>query len=876
MNIGKRINERLSIGNKIGLLLAIMVIVAGINVGAVYYYQSQAETLGTSVNYAGQQRMLSQRMAFTGYMISQGHDDQEMMQAAIDKYDRNLEAISNGGEINGQQLQPAPEPVRDELNAEAEFWQTYKTHAQTLVNEDPYNDDFQDSLNYLVNHRTEFFDANQKVVNGYSAAGESYMDERHVAEDLRLNSQRIVQLALEIKHATSQPGTESSEKVQLQRSGNVQQLQSALSNAIEEYDSGLTSLESGGTYDGTDLDSPPSEAAPSLATLTEEWSNLKPHATTVATESRLNPSFWNSLAYVETNSDKLKSISDDAVVAFSKVSTQRIGFMQQILVGMFGLNLLVFLLGFMGARRMIGNPVEEIAEVARELSEGNVAVSIRDRVTVDPDPAVDEAKLNDELKHLTDSFQDLGDYLSTVGDQAQAIAAQDFDADVLDEDVPGTFGESIDQMATDVEKAQSEAEAARVEVEELNSAIESKAQAYNEAMEQAAGGDLTTRVDPESRSEAMTEIGTAFNDMIEDIEKTILQVQAHADEAATSSREVATSTDEIEAASADVAESVQEISQGADEQADRLQTAANEMNDLSATVEEIASSADEVTETAQHAVSKAETGRDKAEAATDELDAMQSQSEEAVDQVTSLNDEIAAINEIVQMISEIAEQTNLLALNASIEAARAGEAGDGFAVVADEIKTLANEAADATEDVEELIEDIQASTDDTVEDIELMVESVEEGSQTIEEAIGMFDEIADTVEDAESGVTEISRATDDQAASTEEVVAMVEEVSDVSEQTAAEATNVSSATEEQTASINSVSENVSSLSTIAAELHAVAEQFEVDQPDATTSNQERIPANVESDPAVSTDGGSIRSARDPDVGENTEFDWRGI
>lgn len=103
---------------------------------------------------------------------------------------------------------------------------------------------------------------------------------------------------------------------------------------------------------------------------------------------------------------------------------------------------------------------------------------------------------------------------------------------------------------------------------------------------------------------------------------------------------------------------------------------------------------------------------------------------------------------------------------------------------------------------------------------------IERGAKTIEDAIEMFDEIADSVKEAESGSREISKATDDQAASSEEVVSMVDEVSSVSQQTAAEASNVSAATEEQTASLSEASENVQELSALAEDLYDQVFDFE--------------------------------------------------
>lgn len=217
------------------------------------------------------------------------------------------------------------------------------------------------------------------------------------------------------------------------------------------------------------------------------------------------------------------------------------------------------------------------------------------------------------------------------------------------------------------------------------------------------------------------------------------------------------------------------------------------------------------------------------------------------------------IEEIVEMISEIAGQTNMLVLNASVEADRAGGAGEGFAVVASKIKRLAEEVTAATADIEQRITAIQSTTTETVEEIEVVSERVEGGSETIEHAIEIFDEVAIAVQEAESSIREVSEATDDQAASSEEVVSMVDEVSSVSQQTATEASSVSAATEEQTASLSELSKNVQGLSQLSETLYDQVSMFSIRSDGAV---QRGSAADTARQSSVQTDGGGFSTPED--------------
>jgi methyl-accepting chemotaxis protein len=369
------------------------------------------------------------------------------------------------------------------------------------------------------------------------------------------------------------------------------------------------------------------------------------------------------------------------------------------------------------------------------------------------------------------------------------------------------------------------------EANDLAAHLDSKAAEYDTAMERAAAGDLTVRVDPESENEAMRKVGEGFNEMAESVESTLVQVRSFADDVAAASEEVTASADEVSEASDEVAVAVQEISDGAVEQEEGLDEAAGEMTDLSATVEEIASSSAEVAKTAEAAADRAETGAEYANDAMTEMQRIERQSERSAEEVASLDDEMERISEVVSLIEGVAQQTNLLALNASIEAAAAGDAGDGFAVVAEEIKVLAEEVSESTAEIADLVDDVQGSTANAVDDMAEMRQRVASGADTVEEALDILDSIADDVGAANAGVQSISDATDEQAATSEQVVAVVDEVASISQQTAAEAQSVSAAAEEQTASLSEVSESADSLAASASELSSVLDAFELGERD---------------------------------------------
>lgn len=169
-----------------------------------------------------------------------------------------------------------------------------------------------------------------------------------------------------------------------------------------------------------------------------------------------------------------------------------------------------------------------------------------------------------------------------------------------------------EQAREEAEDVRKEAEEARGEAEAFNDRLREKAAEYGQAMERAANGDLTVRVDPSSQSEAMAEIGETFNRMLGELEATLSRIAEFADEVAVNSEQITASSGEIKASSDQVSESVQEISAGTDEEHDRLQRVSNEMQNLSGTIEEVASSASQVASVSKQAAERGERGSEHA------------------------------------------------------------------------------------------------------------------------------------------------------------------------------------------------------------------------------------------------------------------------
>jgi PAS domain S-box-containing protein len=93
--------------------------------------------------------------------------------------------------------------------------------------------------------------------------------------------------------------------------------------------------------------------------------------------------------------------------------------------------------------------VQRLTEQAETISRGDLSVDIRDEGRVD------------EIGQLRTAFRETKAYVETIAKQSAALSRQEFDAPVLEEDVPGRVGESMATMRTDLERFITELEEER-------------------------------------------------------------------------------------------------------------------------------------------------------------------------------------------------------------------------------------------------------------------------------------------------------------------------------------------------------------------------------------------------------------------------------
>ncbi len=260
------------------------------------------------------------------------------------------------------------------------------------------------------------------------------------------------------------------------------------------------------------------------------------------------------------------------------------------------------------------------------------------------------------------------------------------------------------------------------------------------------------------------------NKYTKDFQKLIDSMRGLRNQMSDTIRSIGEASSQVSGGSINLAESAQSLAEGATEQAGAVEELQATIIDISETMEKSAQSAEESYKQAENYANEADHTRD-------EMHTM-------VTAMEKISESSAKIGNIISEIESIASQTNLLSLNASIEAARAGEAGRGFSVVAEEIRQLAEQSAKAAVDTRELIES--------------SMKEIAEGSRAVERASGSIDNVvsgikqiaessknlsvmvitqAETMRQAEQGISQISEVVQNNSAAAQESSATSEQLS---------------------------------------------------------------------------------------------------
>jgi methyl-accepting chemotaxis protein len=358
-------------------------------------------------------------------------------------------------------------------------------------------------------------------------------------------------------------------------------------------------------------------------------------------------------------------------------------------------------------------------------------------------------------------------------------------------------------------------------------------------MAQAERGQFGVRA-PAAQRDELGLLETSFNHMLDEIGKTIGEVQREADEVAAFADVLAEAAERMLASSRTVASTAADLAHEMSAQRGRADAGHRDSTAAAAEAESLRARAQAVADDAQRLLAAAERGRERVGRASETLLVIGEEVRSTARTVHELSGISDRIGSFAQGMARIARQTHLLALNAAIEAARAEEHGHGFAVVADQVRALAGEAARSAREVVDLITEVRAG-------IEAAGRAMAAGEEKVRDVGAIAGEAQEALQDLHRGVAQVAAVIADTAAisrgEAERMATIAQNMSEmaaVSARSSGGADSAATAMAEQISSMGALNDASKQLAQLAERLRSSMARFSVLDPQRTTSSH-RVP-----------------------------------
>lgn len=255
-----------------------------------------------------------------------------------------------------------------------------------------------------------------------------------------------------------------------------------------------------------------------------------------------------------------------------------------------------------------------------------------------------------------------------------------------------------------------------------------------------------------------------------------LEMAATIEEIAMSAEKLEEAVEEVSSSTTEMASSIKEIGTSIVNLLDASTITASSIAEMDATIKQVEKNALDSASISETVRSDAEIGKNAVLEAITGMQAIRASSRITSEVVETLSLRVKDIGTILSVIDEVAEQTNLLALNAAIIAAQAGDHGKGFAVVAEEIRELAERTSSSTREIAAVIKGVQEETRRAVNAINQAEESIAAGETLSQRSGTALEKIVTGVERTGIQVSEIAKATVEQARGSQSIREAMENI----------------------------------------------------------------------------------------------------
>jgi methyl-accepting chemotaxis protein len=336
-----------------------------------------------------------------------------------------------------------------------------------------------------------------------------------------------------------------------------------------------------------------------------------------------------------------------------------------------------------------------------------------------------------------------------------------------------------------------------------------------ERLDVLATNDLSATVPETKARDEIGQMSRSFGKMQQNLRTVITTLYAQSDELAESCESMSAATTQASESMETIKNAAGELAATATQTAGDVENIASDMNRLDAIMGDSVDSTKALAEASDLIRRASAEGMKIVENLTSVNNDCVAAFDSIFEGIASVEGSANRISDASELISSIAGQTNLLSLNASIEAARAGDAGRGFSVVAEEIRKLSDESEQNVSTINSLLDELQANTRSAIDKSEMVKGFVEAQNESVAKTRESFEGIVAAIDDVNKAVSLLSEVNSRLSQGFEGIGNLVSNLSAASEENAATA-------EELSATSDMVARNVEALGSTEAQIDRAA------------------------------------------------------
>lgn len=459
------------------------------------------------------------------------------------------------------------------------------------------------------------------------------------------------------------------------------------------------------------------------------WAGFKKNLTTVLDEdiSVRSEKFRDALRFIDDKGKLLLGRMNSATALFQHEADERVHSLEQLQIWSLLAALIIAFVAMWAVNRTVIRPIENMSRNLEVIASGDLTRVI-------------EVQSGDEIGKVTEAMNRMSENLKNMVKDAHDSAVNIIAASDKTSLTANEMAEGADIQAISIDKTSES-------IDRMTVAL--KAIADDISM-------LTGSADDASSSTAMIAASISeVADIAEELFDTVEDVSSSISEMVLSSRLVTDHISELSTCTADTATAISHID---------------------ASTREIEDNIKETAKLSEKTLEDAAAGSEAVKETIESMDGIKKSVDESVEVIIKLGERSEDIGQILNVINEVADRTNLLALNASIIAADAGAHGKGFAVVASQIKELANRTISSTGEIGEVIRALQSEVEQAVKVVMIGGDSVRLGVERSGVAGAALEKIMTSADSSKAMVAQIATESTEQRRRSNQVSKAVEKM----------------------------------------------------------------------------------------------------